>query len=150
LDLVIGAVHYHLNLSRERQTQRIIRAMDNRYFNILAHPTWRRIGKRPPYEVDLERVMEAAKERGCFLELNAQPERLDLSDVYAKMTKDTGLKLVISTDAHSLTDLDHMRLGIDQARRGWLERKDVLNTRSWNELSRLLKKNRKVKDVQCD
>jgi DNA polymerase (family X) len=141
LDLVVGAVHYHFNLPRERQTQRIIRAMDNPYFNILAHPTGRRIGKRPPYDVDLERVMEAAKERGCFLELNAQPERLDLSDVYVKMAKDRGLKLAISTDAHSLTDLDHMRLGISQARRGWLGPEDVLNTRSWNELSQLLKRN---------
>jgi DNA polymerase (family 10) len=85
--------------------------------------------------------MEAAKERGCFLELNAQPERLDLSDVYVKMAKERGLKLAISTDAHSLTDLGHMRLGIGQARRGWLERDDVLNTRSWNELSQLLKRN---------
>jgi DNA polymerase (family X) len=141
LDLVVGAVHYHFNLPRERQTQRIIRAMDNPYFKILAHPTGRRIGKRPPYDVDLERVMEAAKERGCFLELNAQPERLDLSDVYVKMAKDRGLKLAISTDAHSLTDLDHMRLGISQARRGWLGPEDVLNTRSWNELSQLLKRN---------
>ena len=138
LDLRICSVHSHFGLSREKQTERIMRAMDNPYFNILAHPTGRRIGERPPYDVDLERVMEAALERGCFLEINAHPERLDLDDVQTKRAKDMGLKLAINTDAHSIAELDFMRFGIGQARRGWLEAHDVLNTRSWAKLKELL------------
>ena len=138
LDLRICSVHSYLGLSREKQTERIIRAMDNRNFNILAHPTGRRIGERPPYDVDLERVMVAALERGCFLEINAHPERLDLNDVQAKMARDMGLKLAINTDAHSVPELDFMRYGVGQARRGWLEADEVLNTRSWADLRRLL------------
>ncbi|MGD8463444.1 MAG: DNA polymerase/3'-5' exonuclease PolX [Anaerolineae bacterium] len=134
LDLCICSVHSYFDLSREKQTERIIQAMDNPYFNILAHPTGRRIGERAAYDVDLERVMEAALERGCFLEINAHPERLDLDDVQSKMAKDMGLKLAINTDAHSVPELDYMRFGVGQARRGWLETEDVLNTRSWPEL----------------
>ncbi len=140
LDLTVCSVHYHFNLSRKDQTERIIRAMDNPYFHILAHPTGRLINERNPYDVDMERLMEAARQRGCFLELNGHPDRLDLSDVHTKMAKDMGIKVVISTDAHRTTDLDYMRFGIGQARRGWLEREDVLNTRSWDELKRLLKR----------
>jgi len=138
LDLRICSVHSHFGLSREKQTERIIRAMDNPNFNILAHPTGRRIGQRPPYDVDLEQVMEAALERGCFLEINAHPERLDLDDVQAKMARDMGLKLAINTDAHSVPELAFVRFGVDQARRGWLEADDVLNTRSWADLQELL------------
>ncbi|MGB5374724.1 MAG: DNA polymerase III, partial [Polyangiales bacterium] len=90
------------------------------------------------YEVDMERVMEAALERGCYLELNAQPDRLDLHDVHCRMAKDMGLKLAISTDAHSTSNLEYMRFGVDQGRRGWLEPEDVLNTRPWRELKKLL------------
>ncbi|MBN2552845.1 MAG: DNA polymerase/3'-5' exonuclease PolX [Spirochaetales bacterium] len=140
LDLVICSVHYNTNLSEKEQTERIIRAMDNPHFNILAHPTGRLIGSREAYAVDLERVMRAAVERGCFLEINADPERLDLSDVHCKMAKEMGLKIPISTDAHSTSGLDHMRFGVAQARRGWLSAEDVLNTRSWGELKKLLKR----------
>jgi DNA polymerase (family 10) len=141
LDLVVCAVHYGFGLSRKRQTERIIRAMDNRYMNILAHPSGRLLGRREAYPVDMERLMEAALERGCFLEVNAQPDRLDLSDSDCKMAKDIGLKLAISTDAHSARQLDYMRLGVVQARRGWLSPEDVLNTRSWWALGKLLKRN---------
>jgi DNA polymerase (family 10) len=140
LDLVLCSVHYNTNLPKNQQTERIIRAMDNPYFNILAHPTGRLIGSREPYELDLEKIMRAAKERGCFLEINANPERLDLDDVYAKMGKEIGLKMSISTDAHVLSGLDDMRYGVAQARRGWLEPEDVLNTRSWRDLEKLLKR----------
>ena len=140
LDLRICSVHSYFDLSREKQTERIIRAMDNRNFNILAHPTGRRIGERPPYDVDLAQVMDAALERGCFLEINAHPERLDLDDVHAKMAKDMGLKLAINTDAHGVAELDFMRFGVGQARRGWLEAGDVLNTRRWAELRELLER----------
>ncbi|HSB05218.1 MAG TPA: PHP domain-containing protein, partial [Thermodesulfobacteriota bacterium] len=138
LDLTVCSVHYHFNLSRKDQTERILRAMDNPHFHILAHPTGRLINERNPYDVDMEGLMGAARQRGCFLELNGHPDRLDLSDVHTKMAKDMGIKVVISTDAHRTTDLDYMRFGIGQARRGWLEREDVVNTRSWNELKRLL------------
>jgi DNA polymerase (family 10) len=140
LDLRLCSIHSHFGLSLEKQTERIIRAMDNPNFNILAHPTGRRIGERPPYDVDLEQVMEAALERGCFLEINAHPERLDLNDVQAKMARDMGLKLAINTDAHRIAELDFMRFGIGQARRGWLEAHDVLNTRSWAHLKELLER----------
>lgn len=140
LDLRIGAVHYKFNLPRDKQTERIIRAMDNPYFNILAHPTGRLINEREPYELDLERLLKAARARGCYLELNSYPDRLDLSDVYCKLAKDLGVMVAISTDAHSITDLDFMRFGVGQARRGWLEPDDVLNTRPWKELKKLLQR----------
>jgi DNA polymerase (family 10) len=138
LDFTVCAVHYDTKLSRNKQTDRIIKAMDNPYFTILAHPTGRLINERGPYDVDLEKVMKAAKERGCFLEVNAHPDRLDLSDGNCKMAKEMGVKLAISTDAHRITDLDYMRFGVNQGRRGWLERKDVINTRSLKELQKLL------------
>jgi DNA polymerase (family 10) len=117
-----------------------MRAMDNPNFNILAHPTGRRIGDRPPYEVDLERVMTAALDRGCYLEINAHPERLDLNDIQAKMARDMGLKLAINTDAHSASELDFIRFGVWQARRGWLEAGDVINTLELSALLALLER----------
>lgn len=138
LDLRVCAVHYQFGLSAEKQTERIIRAMDNRYFNILAHPTGRLMGEREAYAVDMQKLMEAALDRGCFLEVNAQPDRMDLNDVHCRMAKDMGLRLAISTDAHTTANLDYMRFGIDQARRGWLEPDDVLNTKSWKDLKALL------------
>jgi DNA polymerase (family 10) len=138
LDLVVCSIHYNFNLSKERQTERILRAMDNRYFNILAHPTGRRIGKREPYEVDLHRILEAAKQNGCCMELNAQPERLDLTDIHVRIAKEMGVKIAISTDAHSTMDLEYMRFGIAEARRGWLECGDVVNTKGWDELKTIL------------
>lgn len=140
LDLTVCSVHYKFDLSRKKQTDRILRAMDNPYFNILGHPTGRLINEREPYEIDLQKLMEAARERGCVLELNAHPERLDLTDDACKMAKDMGAQVVISTDAHSISDLHLMRFGIDQARRGWLEPKDVINTQSLSELRKLLQR----------
>jgi DNA polymerase (family 10) len=138
LDLRICAIHSGFHLSRERQTERIIRAMDSPYFNILAHPTGRLIHRREAYEIHMERVMTAALERRCYLEVNGQPDRLDLNDSHCRMAKEMGLRLAISTDAHSAIDLDFMRFGVDQGRRGWLEPGDVLNSRSLRELRRLL------------
>jgi DNA polymerase (family 10) len=138
LDLTVCAVHYNTKLSRDKQTERIIRAMDNPHFTILAHPTGRLINRREPYDVDMERLMEASRERGCCLELNAHPDRLDLTDGYCKMAKGMGVKLAISTDAHRISDLDYMGFGVNQGRRGWLEPKDVINTRGLKELKDLL------------
>jgi len=140
LDLTVCAVHSRFNLSKEKQTERIIRAMDHPCFNILAHPSGRLINEREPYEVDMERLMKAALERNCHLELNAHPDRLDLTDIYCKMAKEMGLKVAISTDAHSVGDLRFMRFGIGQARRGWLESGDVLNARGVTELLQRLRK----------
>lgn len=138
LDFVIGAVHTHFGLSREKQTRRILRAMEHRYFSILAHPTGRILLEREGYELELERIIEAAKERKIFLEINAQPSRLDLNDVAARMAKEAGVMLVISSDAHSPRDFEKLRFGVDQARRAWLEPEDVLNTRPFPEVKRLL------------
>ena len=140
LDIVICSVHYNTKLSRDKQTKRVLKAMENPYFHIFAHPTGRLIGERESYEIDLEAVMQGAKDNGCFLELNAQPERLDINDAYCRMAKEMGIKIAISTDAHTTSDLDFMRFGIGQARRGWLEADDVLNTKSWNGLKKLIRK----------
>ncbi|HUM07713.1 MAG TPA: DNA polymerase/3'-5' exonuclease PolX [Acidocella sp.] len=142
LDLVVGAIHSRFDLPQVKQTERILRAMDTRYFNILAHPTGRVMNQRPAYAVDMERVMRGALERGCFLELNAQPERLDLNDAHCRLAKSMGLKVAISTDAHAELELGFMRFGVDQARRGWLEAADVLNTRPVNDLLGLLRQRR--------
>lgn len=140
LDLTVCAVHYKFNLSRRKQTERIIRAMDNPYFNIFAHPTGRLLNEREPYDLDMEQIMAAALERGCFLEVNAQPVRLDLTDRHCKMAKDMGVKVVISTDAHRTTDLEFMRFGVGQAQRGWLEPTDIINTLPLNKLKRLFQR----------
>jgi DNA polymerase (family 10) len=139
LDFTVCAIHYGLARSREKQTERILRAMDNPYFTVLAHPTGRLINVREPYDIDLERVIEAARERGRILELNAHPDRLDLDDRGCRMAKEAGVRVAISTDAHRAADLGLMRFGIGQARRGWLEPGDVVNTRSLKALKRLLR-----------
>ena len=140
LDLTVCSVHYKFNLSLKQQTDRILKAMENPHFKVLAHPTGRLIGQREPYQVDMEEVMKAARQNGCVLEVNAHPERLDLNDIHCKMAKDIGVKLVLSTDAHRLGDLDYMRFGVGQARRGWLEPDDVVNTKGVKELKKLLKR----------
>ncbi|MFM0511708.1 DNA polymerase/3'-5' exonuclease PolX [Paraburkholderia sp. RL17-373-BIF-A] len=138
LDIVVGAIHSRFDLSRARQTERVLRAMDHPYFSILAHPTGRLIGEREPYDIDLLRVIRKARARGCYLELNAHPERLDLLDTYCQMAKGEGVLVAINSDAHSRLEFGNLRYGIGQARRGWLEKADVLNTRSLAELRPLL------------
>lgn len=138
LDLVIGAVHSRLDLPRARQTERILRAMDHPCFTLLAHPTGRVIEARPPYDVDMLRIIRHARQRGCFLELNANPARLDLLDTHCLMAKEEGVLVAIDSDAHGRGDFVHLKYGVGQARRGWLEAKDVLNTRPLAELRRLL------------
>ena len=139
LDLVIGAVHSKLHLSRAAQTRRILRAMDHPHFSILAHPTGRLIDEREPYDIDMPRVIRHARDRGCFLELNAHPERLDLSDIHCQMAREEGVLVSIASDAHGPLDFDNLRYGIGQARRGWLEKNDVLNTRPLAALLPLLR-----------
>ncbi|MDD3620045.1 MAG: DNA polymerase/3'-5' exonuclease PolX [Desulfobulbaceae bacterium] len=140
LDYTVCSVHSRFNLARDRQTARIIRAMDNPCFHILGHPSGRLINERPPYDIDMEQVIRAAAAKGCFMELNAHPDRLDLNDIHLKLARELGVKVAISTDAHSTEGLNSMRFGIWQARRGWLEPGDVLNTRSWPELKKIFRR----------
>lgn len=140
LDLVVGAVHSKFHLSRAKQTERILRAMDHPHFTILAHPTGRLLETRDAYDVDMPRIIRHARERGCYLELNAQPDRLDLLDTYCHMAKAEGVLISVNSDAHSVNDFDNLEYGIGQARRGWLEKEDILNTRSFSQLRKLLKK----------
>ena len=139
LDLVVGAVHDKFAMPRKKQTERILKAMDNPYFNILAHPTGRLIGEREPYKVNMKQLFKGVKERGCFLEINAQPKRLDLNDIYTQRAKEAGVRFAISTDAHNAASLHYMKYGVYQARRGWLEKEDVINTLSLEELKRVLR-----------
>lgn len=140
MDVVVASVHSQLQLPRRRQMDRLLRAMDHPRLHILAHPTGRLIGERDPIDVDLERLLQAARERGVCLEVNAQPARLDLKDQHCRLAKELGVSLVISSDAHSTTDLDKIRFGVDQARRGWIEPENVLNTRPLNEFLQALQR----------
>jgi DNA polymerase (family 10) len=139
LDLVIGAVHSRFRLSRDKQTTRILRAMDSKYFTLLAHPSARLLEEREAMDVDMPRIITAARERGCFLELNSQPRRLDLVDTYCQLAKEQGVMLSINSDGHNPNCFALLAGGINQARRGWLEKGDVLNTRSLRGLKTLLK-----------
>jgi DNA polymerase (family X) len=138
LDIVIAAVHSYFDLSREAQTERVVKAMNNPYVSIIAHPTGRLIGQRDPYEIDMDRVISAAHRTGCYLEINAQPDRLDLNDLHVHAAKQAGVKLAISTDAHSTDSFEYIRFGIDQARRGWLTANDVINAKPLAMLRRAL------------
>ncbi|MFH0953978.1 MAG: DNA polymerase/3'-5' exonuclease PolX [Verrucomicrobiota bacterium] len=140
LDVVILSVHSQFKLPADKQTERILRAMDKPYATILGHPTGRLLLEREPYDVDLPRVLQHARERGCFIELNAHPLRLDLDDSFCRMAKDEGVLVSINTDAHNTAELGNMRYGVGQARRGWLEKKDVLNTRTLKQLQAVLGK----------
>ena len=140
LDLVVGAVHSAFDLPRNKQTERVVRAMNSRYFTILAHPGCRLIDEREPCDLDMPRVVREAKSRGCFLELNAQPDRLDLQDIYCQMAREEGVAVSVNSDAHSTADFGHLRFGVGQARRGWLAAADVLNTRALPQLRPLLRR----------
>lgn len=140
LDLVIGSIHSYFSLPLEKQTDRILRAMDHKYFSILAHPNNRLINERAPIEVDMPKVIQKARERGCYLELNSNPRRLDLYDTYCRIAKDQGVLVAIDSDAHSVNSFGHLRYGVGQARRGWLEKNDVINTRPLGKLRKLLRR----------
>ena len=139
LDLVVGAVHSRFDLSRARQTRRLLKAMAHPHFTLLAHPTTRELGKRAPIQADWLRIIRSARERGCFLELNSQPDRLDLPDTWCHAASDEGVLVAVNSDAHSRQDLDNLEWGIGQARRGWLSADDVLNSRSLRQLRPLLR-----------
>ena len=134
LDVVIVSVHSLMDMDQATMTDRVIRAMQHPSVDILGHPTGRLLGRREPFELDVEAVLQAASELDVALEINANPNRLDLNDVHARRAKELGVKVAINTDAHSVQRLDHISYGVDQARRGWLDREDVLNTMTLDQL----------------
>ncbi|HEY7398344.1 MAG TPA: DNA polymerase/3'-5' exonuclease PolX [Gaiellaceae bacterium] len=136
-DWVVASVHSRFD---HDPTERVLAAMESPYVDCIGHPTNRKIGKRSPAAVDIERVIEKALETGTFLEINSQPDRLDLTDVHARAAREAGLKLVIDSDGHQVSALDYVVLGVGQARRAWLRKEDVLNTRTWKQIERLRKK----------
>lgn len=138
MDVVVCSLHYHLDLPRDQQTERVLRAMERPHAHILGHPTGRLLGQREGARLDMGRVLDAAAEQGWFVEIDSQPDRLDLTDAHARMAKERGVKVAIDTDAHSVDHLRNLRFGVDQARRGWLEKGDVLNTRTLRQLRKLL------------
>ncbi len=142
LDLVLVSVHSRFKMSREEMTARIVRAVQHPLVHILGHPTGRLIGERAAYEVDMEAVLKAAQVGGTAVEINASPSRLDLNDLHARRAKELGVPIVISTDAHTIGQLDYMRFGVSVARRAWLTPKDVLNTLPERQLFSWLEKKR--------
>jgi DNA polymerase (family 10) len=139
LDVVGVAVHSHFNLLRKEMTERITRAMRNPHADILFHPTGRVIQKREPYDVDMDAIIKTAKETGTVLEIDAYPDRLDLKDEHVRKVVQAGVKLVIDSDAHSVNHIRYLEFGIAQARRGWAEKKDVINTKPLKEFLKCLK-----------
>ena len=145
LSVVVASVHSSFKQNREVITARIIRAMRNPYVTILGHPTGRLLGEREAYDVDLEQVIKAARDTGTFLEVNAYPQRLDLDDIHCKRAKELGVTMAIGTDSHTISQLEQMPFGVAVARRGWLERKNLLNTLNLDDLRECLKTQRKAK-----
>jgi DNA polymerase (family X) len=143
LDIVVASVHSHFNQDEAQMTDRILRALQCPWVDILGHPTGRLLLKRDPVRVNMERVVAAAALHGVALEVNCQVDRLDLNDVHARIARDRGVKLVISTDAHSVTALNNQRWGVQMARRAWAGPDDVLNTRNVDELRASLRRNRR-------
>jgi DNA polymerase (family 10) len=140
LDLTVCSIHSKFALDKRTQTERLMRAMENPYFNILGHATGRLLLRREGYEIDFEKVIKHALECGCYFEINSNPNRLDLSDEHARMAKEAGVKIAINTDAHSINELNFISAGIAQARRSWLTAADVLNTYSLAQLKCALKR----------
>lgn len=140
VDIVVASIHSGFRQSKEQLTKRLISAMKNPYVSIIAHPTGRLIGERDPYEIDIEELFKVAKETNTALEINAYPLRLDLNDTYVKKAKQMGIPIVISTDTHIKNQFDYMSYGVSIARRGWLEKEDVLNTLSYKRLLEKIKK----------
>jgi DNA polymerase (family X) len=141
-DIVLIAVHSRLDMPKARMTKRVLKALSHPAVHILAHPTGRQIQKRAPIDIDLEAVFQAAKEHDVALELDAQPQRLDLNDVHLHRARELGVKIAIDTDAHSVDHLRFMQYGIDQARRGWIEKEHIMNTLTWPQFHQWLGRRR--------
>ncbi len=140
LDYTVCSIHSRFALDKAAQTERLLRAMDNRYFNILGHATGRLLLKRPGYEIDVSRVIDHARQNGCFFEINSSPDRLDLSAENARQAAASGVMVAVSTDSHSMGELELVRCGLDQARRAGLQKSNILNALPWNKLQRLFRR----------
>lgn len=140
LDIVVASVHTNLDMAKEAMTKRILKAIENPLVDIIGHPTGRKINEREGYAVDFQKIFRAAKENNVCLEINSQPSRLDLNDVNIRSAVESNVKLVINTDAHSVDQMRFLELGVAQARRGWAEKKDILNTLSLKELPKYFRK----------
>lgn len=138
MDVVVASIHTGFNQTGEKITERILAAIQNPHVDIIAHPTGRLLGRREPLEVDVERIIEEAARTGTILEINAYPDRLDLNEIHARWAKEAGVLLAINTDAHAPDQLDYLEYGVGVARRAWLEPKDVINCRPWEELEEIL------------
>jgi DNA polymerase (family 10) len=134
-DWVIASIHGAFD---RNPTERVLAAMDNPHVDCIGHLTARKINIRPPADVDVARVVAKAVETGTFLEINSQPNRLDLRDTHARLAGEAGVKIVVNTDAHELRALQHVEMGVAQARRAWLRKDQVLNTRTWSQIQKLL------------
>jgi DNA polymerase (family X) len=143
LDLVIASVHSHFSMSETAMTERVIKAMHNRYVSIIGHPTGRLIGKRQPYEIDMGTVIKEAAKTHTALELNSYPDRLDLNDLNCRLAGENGVRIAVNTDSHRTADLAYMKFGVGTARRGWLTKNDVINTLSLERLLGLVRLKRK-------
>jgi len=139
-DVVLASVHSSFRMSKKDMTKRVVKAIENKHTNILSHPTGRKIQKKEPINLDLEKVIDVAKENNVSLEINAYPERLDLNDVNVKLAVNNGAKVSIGTDAHRKDHLRYYKLGIAVARRGWAEKKDTINTYSLKRLEKFFDK----------
>jgi DNA polymerase (family X) len=137
-DWVMASVHSAFDLPRSELTKRICAAMENPHVDCIGHPTGRKLNRRAPYDLDFETILATAVETGTFLEINSQPDRLDLTDTHARAAVDAGVKIVISTDAHRVHELGYLELGVFQARRAWITRDQVVNTRPWPDVKRML------------
>jgi DNA polymerase (family 10) len=140
LDWVVASVHTSFGLGRERMTERVIAALEHPLVDCLGHPTGRKLSLRPPYEIDMERVIDAAARTGTMIEINSNPDRRDMNDIHARAAADAGVKIVVQSDAHSAGRLALVRYGIATARRAWLTAADVANTRPWSELAAMRKR----------
>ena len=140
LDIVVASIHDYFNLSKIKQTNRIIKAMQNPNVNIIGHISGRLIQQRAPYPLNYTKIFEVAKKESVAIEINSQPQRLDINDIYAKLAKEMGVKFAINSDAHHIKCLDYIEYGVNQARRGWLEKKDVINTWGLKKLKEFLDK----------
>lgn len=140
LDYTVCSIHSKFAMNKTAQTERILRAMDHKYFNILGHATGRKLLKRPGYEIDVDRVLRQARANGCFLEINSSPQRLDLSATNARLARQAGVKIAITTDAHATREFEYVSCGVDQARRAGLSKASVLNSLPWRQLQPLLRR----------
>jgi DNA polymerase (family 10) len=144
LDLVVASVHSQFGMEEAQMTDRVLRAMECPFVDILGHPTGRLLLRREGYRLNMDQVATAAARHGVALEINCQVDRLDLNDAHARLARDRGVRLAISTDAHSVVALGNQRWGVRMARRAWVTPDDVLNTRGADDLRRSLRRNRRA------